>query len=217
MSICRPPAAVLLMVIAQGCIAGVLPPSRTELGSQVIAADGGPRSGMRLATGAHLASGQVRPDVGLDVGAGYVYERQSEEGAVALGGGGKPSGPRRLDGHGMYLEVSHVLQGSGAARSWLGARGELMRMRRSEGSRGALGLYARAAWEVFKAGKAEGSGPTRCGFGAGFAHGAVALGLFVESGVRWVEAEEPAFVAVGGLTVRMPWMGGVAVDLCSWC
>ena len=232
MLLARASLPVILVALAGGCAAGILPPSRTEIGSAVIATDEGPRSGLRLATGAPLASGQVRPDVGFDVGGGYLYERQAtagaepgpdtvafgaEPGAGAAGGPGPAAPAAPIEGHGAYLEVSHVLQGRGASRSWLGARGELMRLREPGASRTAAGLYARAAWELFAAGSEAGSGPTRCGFATGFAHGTFAVGLFVESGARWVEGEEPAFVAVGGLSLRMPWMGGMVLDLCSWC
>ena len=33
------------------------------------------QSGLRFSTGAHLASGTMRRDFPVDVGAGYVYER----------------------------------------------------------------------------------------------------------------------------------------------
>ncbi|HLU68889.1 MAG TPA: hypothetical protein VKZ63_21555 [Kofleriaceae bacterium] len=219
------PLLALCALAPLGCAAGVLPPSRTEVGTAVIARGGQPQSGVRVTTGAHLASGQLRRDGSFDVGAGYVFERVQAGGgpgarSLALGSGAPVDEAEPLDhqdSHGLYVEAAHVIQRASAHRSWLGARGELLRQAGPDGERSAAGLYARLAWEVFGSGEGAGAAGDGCGFGAGFMYGTFGLGLFLESGARWTEGEETAFVAIGGLSLRMPLLGGLVVDFCRWC
>lgn len=209
---------VLVAAAAQtGCaaIAGVVPPSRTEVGSTVIADGNNPTTGFRFATGAHLASGQTRRNAKWDVGAGYVFERlgappAAEMDAPAYHDSGADSSDH-IDAHGGYVDVAHALESSHSHRSWLGMRGETLVQSAPDGRRLVNGAYARFAWELYGTGQGAGATSDNKGMGVGFAYGSWALGLYAESGYRFVEHEQPAFVAMGGLSLRLPVFGGFAV------
>jgi hypothetical protein len=212
------PARLALLALAcAGCMGGIVPPSRTELGTTVITG-GRPQSGLRFATGAHLASSQTERDGRLDLGVGYVYERL---GAPTVGSDSSalgamdavPAPVSHQEAHGMYIDAAGVLQRGPWYRSWIGARSELLSQEGTDGPRKVGGTFARVAWETYGPVSTSGSGTDSSGaYSAGFAHGAFALGLFLESGVRYAEGEDPAFVAIGGVTLRMPWMGGFVFD-----
>ena len=213
----------VLLVLATGAlsgcaaIAGVVPPSRTEVGSTVIADGPNPSTGFRFSTGAHLASGQTRRNAKIDVGAGYVFERLGAappaegemDGAVTHQSGAQPID--HIDAHGGYVDVAHALESSHSHRSWLGVRGETLVQNAPEGHRLVNGVYARLALELYGTGQGAGATSDHKGVGYGFAYGAWALGLYAESGYRFVEQEQPAFVAMGGLSLRLPVFGGFAV------
>lgn len=212
-----------------GCAAGVVPPSRTDIATTVIADGGELTSGLRFSTGAHLASGLLRRDFPVDVGAGYVYERFEPTGSAegvatrqtspsSPSAGGEAMAGRVDDAHGGYLEASHVVDRGRAHRTWLGVRGEVLGRRTDDGRRAEVGGYARVAWEIYASGEGAGSFADGCGGGAGFSRGTSAIGLFVESGAQWVgEEERAAFVAMAGLSVRLPLFGGFVFNLCPKC
>lgn len=213
--------ALALLVSSQAaCFAGILPPSRTDVGTQVMSGGGASSSGLRFATGAHLASGQTSRDGNLDVGAGFVYERLatpapagSEERALGAEPMTGEAVPEVVDARGSYIEVSGVLQRAASHRTWIGGRTEVLRQVGPDGSRAIGATVARLAWEVYAPVHGVGTGSDSSGaFGAGLAHGAVGLGLFLESGVRYAEGDEPAFIAIGGVSLRMPWLAGFVID-----
>ena len=217
--------ALVLLGAAQlgagaGCAGMVLPPARTEVGSTVIAAGGQPTTGVRFSTGAHLASGSLSTSLPIDVGAGYVYEHAGSDAPgrsdLALGAGGD-SAPTAdgVNSQGAYLSAQHLLSHGGGSRSWLGLRGELLVQDGSDGRHTALGSYARIDWELIAPGKGEGGYTDNCGGGAGVAYGVFGVGLYLESGVRWVESERSAFVTTAGLTLRTPFLAGLVLDTCS--
>jgi hypothetical protein len=219
-----------LLLLPAGCIGGVLPPSRTDIGETVIADGGRVASGLRVTTGAHVASASLRRDTRFDIGAGYVYERVGAElppasGAVqsAPGGAGAagPTMDEGLDGvaeaHGGYFDVSHTFARGRSHRSWLGARGEVLARETPDGTRPAAGVYARAAWELFTLGEGVGGSAEGCTVSGGYARGTAGLGLYVESGAQWTADQETAFVATAGLTVRLPLLAGFAVSICPHC
>jgi hypothetical protein len=224
---------VLALVLDSACVAaGALPPSRTDVGTTVIAGDGEMSSGFRVATGAHLASASVRRDFPVDVGAGYVYERLARshgsptsretremaagDGSIATPTDVVDAGPRNV--HGGYLEVAYTISRSHSHRSWLGARGELLiEDGLAENSR-STGLYARVAWELFAPSPSVFGGSTSgTAGGVGVAHGTAGLGLFVEAGAQRSEEDRSAFVATAGVSVRMPFLAGFFFDLCPRC
>ncbi len=207
-------------------MAGALPPSRTDIGTTIIAAEGEMSSGFRFSTGAHLASGVTRRDFPVDVGAGYVYERlaRSPESSESrdLSAGDRMGETRAAAGtddlHGGYLDVAYTISRGRGHRSWLGARGELlMRNGLDEDSRVA-GAYARVAWELFKPSHGLFGGFSD-GFngGVGVSSGSAGLGLFLEAGAQRGEDDQSAFVATAGLSVRLPFLAGVFFDLCPRC
>ncbi len=214
-----------------GCVAGVLPPSRTEIGSTVIAAGGEMSSGYRFATGAHLASGTTRRDVSFDVGAGYVFERVGRSPlsgspagstSLALSAPGAesiaPAEPAdHVDAHGGYLEVARTLARGSGHRTWLGVRGEVLVREGPDGRRASTGVYARAAWEMFSPSAGAGGFSSSCGGGAGVTYGSSALGVFIEGGTQRTVDDEAAFVATAGLTLRLPFVAGFAFDVCPSC
>lgn len=211
---------MVLVVTTGGCIAGIVPPTRSEIGSTVITDSGQPRSGVRVASGVHLASGTLNRDQDIDVGIGYVYERQSAPAETSVALSAMPpaeQGAPVVDGHGLYIEVAHAIDRQRSRRGWLAARAELLRQASSDGARDIGGVYGRASWELFGAGEGGGSASDACTIGAGFARGTYAVGLFLESGVRMVEDRGTAFVATAGLTMRLPMFGGFAVNLCPRC
>ena len=59
---------------------------------------------------------------------------------------------------------------------------------------------------------ADGAG---CGFVAGIAHGIAGAGLFVESGARVAPDGTTSFIATAGVSLRLPAVLGIAVDLCA--
>ena len=213
-------ALAFLVASQTACFAGILPPSRTEVGTQVMSGGGPSTSGVRFATGAHLASGQTSRDGNLDVGAGFVYERLSPPaptGSEERALGAEPMTddvvPEVVDARGSYIEVSGVLQRAASHRTWIGARTEVLRQAGPDGGRAIGATVARLAWEIYAPVHGVGSGSDSSGaIGAGLAHGAVGLGLFLESGVRYAEGDEPTFIAIGGVSLRMPWLAGFVID-----
>lgn len=211
----------VLVLAASGCVGGALPPSRTDVGSTVVAGRGGPAHGLRVTTGAHTASATTRGDVGLDVGGGYVFEElaPSAEGEhVARVDGppttGAPPAARRA--HGGYLEVGRTLRQGDRNRIWLGVRSEIL-VPEDQPSGLHHTVAVRAAWEVYATGAGGGGFSDRCGGGAGYAHGQVGVGLYVDSGVRTGRGGESAIVATAGVTVRLPFVAGFAFSLCNGC
>jgi hypothetical protein len=221
-------ALALAPSLTAGCVAGALPPSRTDVGELAIAGGGRLASGLRVATGAHWASGAMSRDTSLDVGGGYVYQRIAADDLgppdLAAGAATSVRGPvdgemrpaRYVEWHGGYLEVAHTIERSGAHRSWLGARGELL-LQAPDARRATVGGYARAAWELFSPREGAGVFAEGCGGGAGVAHGTLGLGVYVESGAQWSEDQGTAFVATAGLSLRLPFVAGFAFDLCPHC
>ena len=215
------------LFLGTGCaVAGALPPSRTDIGTTVIAGDGEMSSGFRFSTGAHLASGVKRRDFPVDVGAGYVYERLARSPGSAnreMSEGARPrKEPVAADGaddlHGGYLDVAYTISRDRGHRSWLGARGELLMQSGLDENSRVAGAYARVAWEIFKPSEgAFGGFSDGFGGGVGVSSGSAGLGLFLEAGAQRGEDDHSAFVATAGLCVRMPFLAGVFFDLCPRC
>jgi hypothetical protein len=217
-----------VLILQTGClVAGALPPSRTDIGTTVIAGDGEMESGIRFSTGAHLASGTTRVDFPVDIGAGYVYERLARPPASAVRDGAAShvsSAPMTdlddaRDLHGGYLDAAYTFSRGAGHRSWIGARGELLFRAAPDVDTRVAGVYARAAWELYKPGEGGFGGFTSRGVGGGVgvSHGTAGLGLFLEAGARRGEGDESAFVATAGLSVRLPFLAGLFFDLCPKC
>jgi hypothetical protein len=121
------------------------------------------------------------------------------------------------EAHGAYLELSRTVSTGRQHRAWLGLRSELLWHEPEIGpAQRSLGISTRLSWELFSGSEGSGSKDTRCGFVAGVWQGASAIGLFVETGARAVEGAPTEMVATAGVSVRLPIVMGVGMDLCSW-
>lgn len=206
------------------CVAGALPPSKTDVGSFAATDGGDVGPGLRLASGAHVASGADRP-IPIDVGAGYVYEQAgaAEERASASApvrtAAGEPepevAGEVAARRHGAYLEVSRTIRERGSDRAWAGARAEALWPEAApEGSPPILGLSGRISWELF--GRAVGAGgvadsQTAAG---GAAYGTAGIGFYSEVGYRRTPDGRRGVLVSAGISVRLPFLAGVAVSSC---
>jgi hypothetical protein len=117
---------------------------------------------------------------------------------------------------GVYLSFARVVARNVANhhRTWLGLRAEYLYAPRSEGG-STLGAYGRLDWEIF--GPTVGAGATSdsCGGGVAMAYGTSALGLYLETGARNLLDGGHAYSTTAGITVRLPFLAGMAYDLCS--
>lgn len=215
-------ALTALATAATGCMPFAVPPSRTDLATTFVAGSGKVESGLRVASGVHYASATVARHVPFDVGAGYVFEQfepQRDDTALVAprdARAGAPlqvtaAAPRRAQG--FYLGAAAAIGGDRHQRGWAGGRAQLVF---GPGGPRAT-IAARLSWELFTTGQASGSESTPCGFTAGGASGTSALGLFVESGAQLSGGDAPvAFVTTVGMSIRLPFVAGVAVDFCHW-
>lgn len=208
-------ALFVVGALGSGCYAFALPPSRTDFGTTAIDPGTGRVTGVKLTTGVHTASARYDRPARTDVGAGYVYEG-TRPAPQPMPVSARPEGPRDDealdDAHGAYLELSRAVQMSRHHRTWLGLRSEALW--HDSGQR-SLGVSSRLSWELFGASNGSGSRSTRCGFVAGTWTGTSAFGAFVETGARAREGAPTELVATAGLTVRLPLLFAMGMDLCS--
>ena len=209
---------VLLSLVCwalSACVAGALPPSRSDIGTTLQQPDGAIRSGLRMSTGVHLASATLNEAQEYDVGVGYVYERVEESGGdITNKSAAPPGGPQTS--HGAYISVAHILSNNLQEnhRTWLGVRAEYLHAAEIDGG-DSVSVLARGTWEIFGAGEGAGGFSDSCGGGAGYAYGTTALGLYVEGGARRSLEHEASVVGTAGLTVRLPFIGGFVYNLCG--
>lgn len=205
---------LLLAVLSEACVAAAVPPSRSEAGSTLHVNDGEIRSGTRLSTGAHWASASIKPSVDYDVGAGYVYERlDAPVGDITS----KERQSSRTDvSHGGYLSAAAVLSENlrKRHRTWVGGRLEYLHTAEAAGGPN-VGILARVDWEVHAAVRGAAAGSDSCGGGIGFAYGAIGLGLYLETGVRVQTVGDAAFTTTAGVSLRLPFLGGLVYNLCG--
>ncbi len=196
---------------ATGCIAGALPPSRSDVGTTMTHADGEVATGVRVATGAHWASGSLDREQDYDIGVGYIYENASESGGDIRDEPG--DGTDALVSHGVYASFATLLSRDIREddRTWFGLRSEYLRA--SDGSN-SIGVLARGTWEIFGASEGGGGFSDNCGGGAGYAMGTTALGLYLEAGPRRTFNNEASVSATAGVSLRLPFLFGFAYNLC---
>jgi hypothetical protein len=212
----------LALLASSGCAAVVLPPSQTEIGPALVARGGGQRAtGVRFSTGAHWAS-STAPDPTIDVGVGYVAERTEEAPAIlppagdtepVLASGPVATADEARFAHGSYLDVARRILAGRHHRAWVSLRGQALW---SSGRQGApdLGVAARLSWELHGVGSGAGSFTTRCGGGFGVAAGRTAVGGYVETGYRVSPEGIAELTSTAGLSFRLPFIAGMAFDLC---
>lgn len=210
--------ALLLCLVgaSHACAAGMLPPSRTDIGTTMIKPTGEARSGLRFSTGAHLASASSDEAEDYDFGAGYVYERTEAPGGDITDkhvAGEKRAGAQVSQG--AYLSVERVLNRSKSThqRTWLGMRAEYLHASEEDGGP-TLSALARLNWEVYGHVEGAGSTTTNCGSAIGFGFGTAGLGFYAEGGARRSLDGDASFVATVGLSLRLPFLAGFAFDLC---
>jgi len=207
---------VLVSVWLTGCVAGVLPPSRTDIGTAMEqGASGEVRTGVRASTGMHWASATLNEEEAYDVGVGYVYEQLEAAG----GDISQPSSQHASDSvnrQGAYISAAHLLSNNPKEnyRTWLGVRAEYLHAAEDDGG-ATFGVLARGTWEIFGAGQGSGGFSDSCGGAAGFAYGTTAIGLYLEGGARRNGESEASFVATAGVSMRLPLLGGFAFNLCG--
>ncbi len=207
---------VLVALPSVGCVAGALPPSRSEIGTTMHRANGEVATGMRVASGAHLASASLgqRPD--YDIGIGYIYESVDDSGHDISDGpshGGEGDSLARTS-HGAYASFATLVSNNEREnhRTWVGLRAEYLNSSDGEQS---VGVLARGTWEVFGAVDGGGGFSDNCGGGAGYASGTAALGLYIEAGSRRNFDNEGSVSATAGVSLRLPFLFGFAYNLCG--
>ncbi len=192
-----------------GCLAGrgggLILPARYDVGGYASDRGGG---GFHGAAGLHWASMSSNPRTPVDVGLGWVVERQpGEEGPAPADGVARttttappPGGTMTQvnDGvttHGPYVEIARRISGSRHQRTFVGGRAEWLFRDDGTGSKSGVGLTARISQELFATTRERGR--------SGAASGAFALGLFLELGHRRIDDfSEDTIVA--GLSFRLP-------------
>ena len=207
---------LLALVLNLGACAGVLPPSRTDVGTVLAKPNGEMLTGVRFSSGVQSASAIASQDTEYDLGVGYVYERLESSGSDITSKHVEGQGARDQVSHGTYVSIDRVLSRNKQyhQRTWLGMRGEYMRSRHGDGG-DMLSLLARLNWEVH--GKAVGAGAeaTNCGFISAMSYGTIGLGFFAEAGARRSFEGEATFVASLGLSLRLPFLAGMGFGLCD--
>ena len=205
------------MALSQGCVAaGALPPTRSEVSTIAAAGAEGMQPGIRLATGAHIASGARSRTFSTDVGLGYVYERLEASTARNEMMGPRPAGQTRATPstsahHGPYVTVARRIAGRGSGRAWLGARGELLFTTHEDDWRPGLGATVRLDWEVFAPAEGIAADSDHRGFAVAGVYGAIATGVFAEAGYRRFPDGDKAFIAIAGVSLRLPLIAGFGV------
>ncbi len=196
---------VCVLVCASGCAAGILPGARWDAGGVTVQnRDGGEARG-RWSVGTHLNSHLALP---VEVGVGYQAEH-----ATVFGPPSSPGAKPQMDG-GPYVEVAGRMHESHAHRSFLGLRGSVLWPVEdpAELKNGIINMALRADFEFFTKVSGAGAEGTGGGFVAGLAQGILAVGAYAESGYRRDPDGTRSFVATAGLTIRTPFLVGMAMD-----
>lgn len=206
------PAALLLLLA--GCpVAAGLPGSRIDVAPVTASSSSGP--GLEVAAGGHWASSTTDPGTNYDVGAGYMQQRFAADPRGALQPAAMRAGEARVF-HAGYLSFDQRIGGAPHWRAWAGARGEVWFGGERDVDLGA-GAVARLGLELFATGSSSGPVEDRCFVGTGASHGATAIGVFADAGVRRLPgSREVAAVAAAGLSVRLPtlFVAGIGIPGC---
>jgi len=188
--------AVVAALLSGGCVIPfAIPPTRMEGGVSTLAGgtDGSNRA-YHVGGGMHLASGNQRKDLPLDLGLGGFWDFL-DHGPNAGGG---------------YVDAALFTDKNktSSTRTALGMRGEL---RYQAGQYGA-GAKLRVDHELFAAVDDSFSEDDRCGVAVGSHHGNAGVGVYVEAGRVW-QADGTAWLATAGVTLRMPGIMGVWIGI----
>jgi hypothetical protein len=185
-------AALLITTLGTPAHAGkgaiLIPPVEVDVGVGVPVGDRASMSTEVLA-GIHWASLAWKP-TRFDAGLGYVgsFRRAEDQPATEV--------EARLRIHGGYFSLSRRLMGDKHWRTWLTARGELLRATDGHRDFSAIGGALRISTELFGAGAAGGRNA--------IAVGTIAIGLYFEATVRDVPIEYGRVGVTSGVTCRLP-------------
>lgn len=138
--------------------------------------------------GVHWASLAWRP-TRLDVGVGYVGSFRRIDDPVR-------SRARELAIHGGYFTLATTVARASHWRTWVAARGELLRASDGLRARPALGGALRISTELF--------GATASGGRKAIVLGTLAIGVYVEATYRDLPADLGPLGLTSGVTCRLP-------------
>jgi hypothetical protein len=171
----------------KGAIA--IPPLELDVGVGVPVGSPDASMSTEVLAGVHWASLMWKP-TSFDVGVGYVgsFRRAHDQPASEI--------EARVRMHGGYLSLSRRLVGAQYWRTWLTARGELLRATDGERDFSAIGGALRISTELFGSGAAGGNNAV--------AIGTIAVGLYFEATVRDVPAELGRVGVTSGVLCRLP-------------
>lgn len=180
----------------------IVPPAEVDLG--VLApADGSQLAapGTEVLAGVHWASLYWKPSR-IDFGVGYVgsFRPLAFDSPYAA----RTTRPleRELDLNGMYIELGRTFIRDPHVRSWISARGELMRSSGLAKDVSVSGAALRVSTELYKSGwAADGKNKS-----VGVIAGTFALGVYVEASYRDLPSALGAGGIATGFTLRVPFI-----------
>ena len=146
-----------------------------------------------ILAGLHWASLAWRPTK-FDFGVGYVGSYRVTRAVDAR----DARDPDAIVMHGGYLSMSTALIARKHWRTWLTARGELLRATDDERELSALGASLRVSTELFGYGAAGGN--------KGFIVGTLAIGIYFETTYRDVPKDMGPVGFTSGVTCRLPFV-----------
>lgn len=196
-------AAVLVFVLATTSTAHaggafLIPPIEVAMGANAPVGLGVITStATELQIGVHWASLAWKP-TRFDIGVGYTGSQRDFLRGHAIERGFAPNATFSL--HGGYLHLATTIAGQRHWRTWIAARGELLRGDDGMRELSALGGALRIATELY----ASGAAGDRNVFGIG----TLAIGLYVEASYRDVPHELGATGLVTGISARIPFLFG---------
>jgi hypothetical protein len=199
----RAALAVIVVAVSAGTAAAggavLIPPLEIAMGANApVGVEVTAGHAMELQVGMHWASLAWKP-TRLDIGVGYVgSSRVLEPGWSTAGRFDDVRDDRELAMHGGYLHLATTLASARHWRTWIAARGELMRADDGMRDFSVLGAALRIASEVYVAGAA--------GDRNALAIGTLALGIYVEASYRDLPAAYGPAGLVTGLSARVPFL-----------
>ena len=185
--------AVMIAALGTPAYAGkgaiAIPPLEIDVGVGVPVGPSEISMSTEVLAGIHWASLAWRP-TRFDIGIGYVgsFRRAEDQLPSELAA--------RLRMHGGYLSMSRRLMGQRHWRTWITARGELLRATDGDRDFSALGASLRIATELFGSGAAADRNA--------IAFGTIAIGLYFEATLRDVPPEFGPVGVTSGVSCRLP-------------
>ncbi len=182
----------ILSCLALSACAFALPPSRVEVGRTARPDHNGTQIAVGGSVGSMLPATKSRFELGLGI-----ISRSSEEAST------------ETSKRGVYVDIGYAVLNSEHARMLVGFRGEHF------GGAGEIqAAKLRVDAEVLANIASGGAGGGGCGGGFGGVVGNFGLGVFAEAGRvfgnHMLDPDGIGWTASAGITVRLPFMGGVA-------